>query len=96
MGLRFTNYKQCTSFAEYVWYYFLIFHFKYIICLLVFLLEDTFSVSTIKYRATKSIPEIFQSASPQIWKCCFVSDFEMFDVFSLLLRRDNKNFKFQT
>lgn len=27
----------------------------------------------------KSIPESFQSASPQIWKCCFISDFEMLD-----------------
>ena len=75
--------KHRTSFAEYVWYYFLIFHFKYLIYLLVFLLEDTFSVFSVKYRATKSIPENFQSASPQIWKCCFVSDFVKCLMYSL-------------
>ena len=43
----------------------------------------------------KSIPESFQSASPQIWKCCFITDFEMLDLFSPLLIEITKTLNFK-
>lgn len=43
-----------------------------------------FQVFIIKYKAAKSIFESFHTASHQIWKCGFESDFGMFDLISLL------------
>ena len=55
-----------------------------------------FQVFVIKYKVIKSIIENFQSAFPEIWECCFLSDLEMFNLFSLLLNQHNTNCKFQT
>ena len=43
----------------------------------------------------KSIPESFQSVSPQIWKCCFINFFEMLDLFSPLLTKITKTLNFK-
>lgn len=57
--------------------------------------KTCFPFFTIKDKAMKSIPESFQSASPQIWKCCFISDFEMLDLFSPLLTEITKSLNFK-